>query len=167
MAALNKMFLIGRAGANTELRTTPTGTTVANLRMAVNSVWKDSQGQKQQRTDWIQVTLWSRLAEIAGQYVRKGDLVFIEGRLRVRTWENQEGKTQYSTYVEGQGMQMLGSPLHTAQNAAPAQREPAAPRPQPAPSAPAPQPETAPKPAQPAAQTYAGVDDFSDDNIPF
>src|SRR5271169_5412941 len=108
---INKVILIGHLGADPETRAMPSGMTVANLRLATSENWKDKQsGEQQERTEWHNVALFGRLAEIAGEYLRKGSQVYIEGRLRTRKWQDKEsGQDRYSTEIVADVMQMLGS----------------------------------------------------------
>jgi len=110
MAGVNKVILIGNLGADPEIRYTPNGTPVANLRMATSESWKGKTGQKEERTEWHRVVLWSKLAELAGQYLSKGRQVYIEGRLQTRSWDDKEGNKRYSTEVVATNMQFLGGP---------------------------------------------------------
>ena len=107
---INKVILIGNLGADPETRAMPSGTTVANLRVATSESWRDKQtGEQQERTEWHRVALFGRLAEIAGEYLRKGSQVYIEGSLRTRKWQDKEGKDRYSTEIVGNDLQMLGA----------------------------------------------------------
>jgi single-strand DNA-binding protein len=107
---VNKVILIGNLGADPETRAMPSGTTVANLRIATSESWRDKQtGEQQERTEWHRVALFGRLAEVAGEYLRKGSQVYIEGSLRTRKWQDKEGKDRYSTEIVGNDLQMLGS----------------------------------------------------------
>ncbi len=107
---INKVILIGNLGADPETRSMPSGTQVANLRLATTDSYKDKQTNEwQERTEWHRVALFGRLAEVAGEYLRKGSKVYIEGSLRTRKWQDKEGKDRYSTEVVGNDMQMLDS----------------------------------------------------------
>jgi len=107
---INKVILIGNLGADPETRAMPSGTTVANLRVATSESWRDKQtGEQQERTEWHRVALFGRLAEIAGEYLRKGSQVYIEGSLRTRKWQDKQGNERYSTEIVGNDLQMLGS----------------------------------------------------------
>jgi single-strand DNA-binding protein len=108
MASVNKVILIGNLGADPEIRYLPSGDAVANLRVATTEVWKDKNGEKQERTEWHRVAFFGRQAEICGQYLRKGSSVYIEGSLQTRKWQNKEGQDQYTTEIRGDRMQMLG-----------------------------------------------------------
>jgi single-strand DNA-binding protein len=106
---VNKVILIGNLGADPETRAMPSGTTVANLRIATSESWRDKQtGEQQERTEWHRVAFFGRLAEVAGEYLRKGSQVYIEGSLRTRKWQDKEGKDRYSTEIVGNDLQMLG-----------------------------------------------------------
>jgi len=107
---INKVILIGNLGADPETRAMPSGTTVANLRVATSESWRDKQtGEQQERTEWHRVAFFGRLAEIAGEYLRKGSQVYIEGSLRTRKWQDKQGNERYSTEIVGNDLQMLGS----------------------------------------------------------
>ncbi|TLZ22148.1 MAG: single-stranded DNA-binding protein [Gammaproteobacteria bacterium] len=106
---INKVIIIGNLGADPETRAMPSGTTVANLRVATSESWRDKQtGEQQERTEWHRVALFGRLAEIAGEYLRKGSQVYIEGSLRTRKWQDKQGNDRYSTEIVGNDLQMLG-----------------------------------------------------------
>ncbi|MEA3410768.1 MAG: single-stranded DNA-binding protein [Pseudomonadota bacterium] len=159
---INKVILIGNLGADPEVRYSPSGSAVANLRLATTDNWRDKQsGEQQERTEWHRVVLFGKLGEIAGEYLRKGAKVFIEGRLQTRKWQGQDGQDRYTTEIVANDMQMLdsrggGTAAYDAPATAPAVSRPAPPAAQP-PQAPA-----APKPAT----VSAPPDDFEDD-IPF
>lgn len=106
---LNKVMLIGRLTRDPESKTTPQGITVASFGLATNRVWKDQQGNQQDKTEFHNVVAWRKLAEICGQYLKKGRQVYIEGHLQTRTWEGQDGKKNYRTEVVADNMIMLGS----------------------------------------------------------
>ncbi|MEZ5500397.1 MAG: single-stranded DNA-binding protein [Steroidobacteraceae bacterium] len=106
---INKVILIGNLGADPETRTMPSGTTVANIRIATSESWRDKQsGENQERTEWHNVAMFGRLGEIAGEYLRKGSQVYIEGRLRTRKWQDKQGNDRYTTEIVANEMQMLG-----------------------------------------------------------
>ena len=106
---VNKVIIIGDLGADPETRAMPSGTTVANLRVATSESWRDKQtGEQQERTEWHRVALFGRLAEVAGEYLRKGSQVYIEGSLRTRKWQDKQGNDRYSTEIVGNDLQMLG-----------------------------------------------------------
>jgi len=150
---VNKVILVGNLGADPETRYMPSGSAVTNIRIATSESWKDKEsGEQKERTEWHRITFYNRLAEIAGEYLKKGSQIYIEGRLRTRTYE-KEGQTHYSTEIIADNMQMLGSragagnPDRSINEGTPAEntREPE-------PKAPAPSAKSA---------------DFSDDDIPF
>jgi single-strand DNA-binding protein len=105
---VNKVILIGNCGADPETRYLPSGGAVTNIRLATSESWKDKQsGQQQERTEWHQVVFFNRLAEIAGEYLRKGSKVYVEGSLRTRKWQDQSGNDRYTTEIVASEMQML------------------------------------------------------------
>jgi single-strand DNA-binding protein len=106
---VNKVILIGNLGGDPELRSTPGGTSVASFTLATNESWTDKDGTKQERTEWHRIVVWSRLAEICGQYLRKGSQVYIEGRLQTRSWEDKQGNQRKTTEIVARDMQMLGA----------------------------------------------------------
>ncbi|MBV8853752.1 MAG: single-stranded DNA-binding protein [Sinobacteraceae bacterium] len=106
---VNKVILVGNLGADPETRAMPSGTTVANLRIATSESWRDKQsGEQQERTEWHRVALFGRLGEIAAEYLKKGSQVYIEGSLRTRKWQDKQGNERYSTEIVASDMQMLG-----------------------------------------------------------
>ena len=109
--SVNKVILIGNLGRDPEVRYTPNGLAVANLTIATSEVWKDKQsGENQERTEWHRIALYSRLAEIAGEYLRKGSKIYIEGRLQTRKWQDKNtGQDRYTTEVIADSLQMLDS----------------------------------------------------------
>lgn len=109
MASVNKVILVGNLGADPETRYMPNGDAVANIRLATTESWKDkSSGEKREITEWHRVVFYRKLAEIAGQYLKKGSPVYIEGRIRTRKWQDKEGQERYTTEIEASEMQMLG-----------------------------------------------------------
>jgi len=110
---VNKVILVGNLGKDPEVRYTPNGKAVANLTLATSESWKDQSGQIQEKTEWHRVSMFGKLAEIAGEYLRKGSQVYIEGKLQTRKWQNKEGQDQYTTEIVldpfNGVMQMLGS----------------------------------------------------------
>lgn len=147
MASVNKIIIVGNLGRDPEMRTFPSGDQVANVTVATTDKWKDKQtGEPKEHTEWHRVVFNGRLAEIVGQYLRKGSQVYVEGSLRTRKWTDQSGVEKYSTEIRADQMQMLGG------------------RPEGAAPAPAPRPAPAPPPAQRSAGS--GFDDM-DDDIPF
>jgi single-strand DNA-binding protein len=111
---LNKVMLIGRLTADPEARTTPQGITVTSFSIATNRVWKDQQGNQQDRTEFHNIVTWRRLAEICSQYLSKGKQIYLEGHLQTRSWEGKDGKKNYRTEIVGDNMIMLGSRTDTA-----------------------------------------------------
>ena len=110
MASVNKVILIGNLGADPETRFLPSGEAVCNIRIATTEKWKDkASGDMKEATEWHRVSLFGRQAEVAGEYLKKGSPVYIEGSLRTRKWQDKEGKDQYSTEVRADRMQLLGS----------------------------------------------------------
>lgn len=107
-ASLNKVLLIGRLGRDPEVRETPGGQTVANFSVATDETWKGKDGEKHEKTEWHRIVVWGRQAEIAGEYLRKGTLVYIEGSLETRKWE-KDGVDRYSTEVKCFRFQMLSA----------------------------------------------------------
>jgi len=106
---VNKVILVGNLGADPEIRYTPSGSAVANVRLATTDQWRDRQsGQQQERTEWHRVVFFNRLAEIVGEYLRKGSQVYVEGRLQTRKWQGQDGQDRYTTEIVANEMQMLG-----------------------------------------------------------
>ena len=174
MASLNKVQIIGNLGRDPEVRYTPNGNAVCNVSVATTRQWKNKEsGDKQEETEWHRVVFYDRLAEIAGEYLKKGRPVYVEGRLKTRKWQDKEGKDVYTTEVIAENMQLLGgregmgggdvggdSGYDRGDNrgegrsdARPAQAARSAPPSRPAPSKPAPKSST-------------GFDDM-DDDIPF
>ena len=151
MASVNKVIIVGNLGRDPEMRTFPNGDQVANVTIATADKWKDKQtGEMKEATEWHRVVFNGRLAEIAGQYLRKGSQVYVEGSLRTRKWTDKSGVEKYSTEIRADRLQMLGA------------RQDAA--------APAPAARPAPPPQQqapaPAPRAASGFDDM-DDDIPF
>jgi single-strand DNA-binding protein len=110
MASLNKVQIIGNLGRDPEVRYTPNGNAVCNVSVATTRAWKNKDsGEKQEETEWHRVVFYDRLAEIAGEYLKKGRSVYVEGRLKTRKWQDKEGKEQYTTEIVAVDMQMLGS----------------------------------------------------------
>ena len=104
---VNKVILIGNLGGDPEVRYTPGGAAVANVNLATNESWNDREGQRQERTEWHRLVFWSKLAEIVGQYLKKGSKVYVEGRLQTRQWDDQSGQKRYTTEIVVSDMQML------------------------------------------------------------
>ena len=168
MASVNKVILIGNLGKDPEIRYAPSGSAICNITLATSRNWKDkTTGERQEETEWHRVVFFDRMAEVAGEYLKKGKSVYIEGRLKTRKWTDKEGAEKYTTEVMADKMEMLGSREgggggsggssgggsdDMGSASAPSQRS--AP---PARSAPAP---------KPAAKSSTGFDDM-DDDIPF
>ena len=184
MASINKVIIVGNLGRDPEMRTFPSGDQVANVTIATTDKWKDKQtGEMREATEWHRVVFNGRLAEIVGQYLRKGSQVYVEGSLRTRKWTDQSGVEKYSTEIRADQMQMLGgrqgmggqggghddgggyggdagggydqAPRRAAPAPAPMQQRPTAPAPRPAPA-----------PVAQAPRAASGFDDM-DDDIPF
>jgi single-strand DNA-binding protein len=117
---INKVILVGNLGKDPEIRYTPNGKAVANLTLATSESWKDQSGQIQEKTEWHRVSMFGKLAEIAGEYLRKGSQIYIEGKLQTRKWQNKEGQDQYTTEILldpiNGVMQMLGGKSGGVQN---------------------------------------------------
>ncbi len=142
---INKVILVGNLGADPETRYMPSGGAVTNIRIATSESWKDKQtGDQQERTEWHSVAFFGRLAEIAGEYLRKGSQVYVEGKLRTRKWQDKSGNDRYTTEVIANEMQMLGGRSGAGASA---------------PSAPA-SSQASPMPAAEVAEDF-------DDDIPF
>jgi single-strand DNA-binding protein len=150
MASVNKVILIGNLGADPEVRYLPSGDAVTNIRIATTDAWKDKNGEKQEHTEWHRIAFFGKLAEIAGEYLKKGSPVYVEGRIRTRKWQDKDGQERYSTEIVADRMQLLGSRAGGS--------EPMARAPKPAEDAGA-------KPA-PAKKGGGSFDDM-DDDIPF
>lgn len=108
MASVNKVILIGNLGADPETRYLPSGDAVTNIRIATTETWKDKSGEKQEHTEWHRVAFFGRLAEIAGEYLKKGSPVYVEGRLQTRKWQDKDGQERYTTEIRADRMQLLG-----------------------------------------------------------
>ena len=165
---INKVILVGNLGNDPDVKATQGGTTITTISVATSEQWKDKQtGQAQERTEWHRVKFFGKLAEIAGEYLRKGSQVYVEGSLRTRKWTDQSGGEKYSTEIRADQMQMLGSRQGMGQPAGDdgggydsAPRRPA-PASRQAPASAPPQ-----RPAAPASKASSGFDDM-DDDIPF
>lgn len=148
MASVNKVIVVGNLGRDPEIRTFPSGDQVANVTIATTDKWKDKQsGEMKEATEWHRVVFNGRLAEIAGQYLRKGSHVYVEGSLRTRKWTDQSGVEKYSTEIRADQMQMLGGRSGGSE-------------------APAPTPQRQAPPPKPAPPAGSGFDDL-DSEIPF
>ncbi|XVJ68345.1 MAG: single-stranded DNA-binding protein [Rhizobacter sp.] len=162
MAAINKVILIGNLGKDPEVRYTPNGNAICNVSVATTRSWKDkTSGEKQEETEWHRVVFYDRLAEIAGEYLKKGRPIYVEGRLKTRKWQNKEGQDVYTTEIIANEMQMLGGREGMGggdegggggnYNSRPAS---------------APAPASRPAASKPASKPSTGFDDM-DDDIPF
>ncbi len=110
MASVNKVILVGNLGKDPEVRYTADGAAIANITLATTDTWKDkTSGEKKEATEWHRVAFFGKLAEIAGQYLKKGRSVYVEGRIRTRKWQDKEGQDRYTTEIIADQMQMLGS----------------------------------------------------------
>jgi single-strand DNA-binding protein len=152
--SVNKVILVGRLGKDPETRYMTSGEAVTNVTLATSENYKDKNGEKQERTEWHNLVFYRRLAEIAGEYLKKGSQIYVEGRIQTRKWQDKEGKDRYTTEIVVNEMQMLGGKssgggsfeVMDSPSSAPARSAPAA------------------KPAAPAAK--GNFDNF-DDDIPF
>ena len=157
MASVNKVIIIGNLGRDPETRYMPEGGAICNISVATTDKWKDKNGEMQEKTEWHRVAFFGKLAEIAGEYLKKGSQVYVEGRLQTRKWQDKDGNDKYSTEIVANQMQMLGSRpgmgggARTAEAGGAGPEEGATSRP------------TASKPA---AKSGGKFDDFEDD-IPF
>src|SRR3954447_4889303 len=156
MASVNKVILIGNLGRDPEVRYMPSGDAVANITIATTETWKDKGGEKQEQTEWHRVAMFGKTAEIAGEYLKKGSQVYIEGKLQTRKWTDKEGQERYTTEIRADRMQMLGSRSGGSERMPPVEEE------GPSRSSAAPAKKT---PAA-AAGKGSGFDDLEDD-IPF
>ncbi len=118
MAGVNKVILVGNLGKDPEVRHLENGASVANFSIATSETYKDKNGERQTQTEWHNIVLWRGLAEIAEKYLRKGNQVYIEGKLRTRSWDDKDGVTRYTTEVVGDQMTMLGSKSDNTQSGA-------------------------------------------------
>jgi single-strand DNA-binding protein len=143
MASVNKAILLGNLGRDPEMRYAPSGDAVANFSIATTETWKDKQGVKQEKTEWHRISMFGKQAEIAGEYLKKGSSVYIEGRIQTRTWQDKEGNERQTTEIVADRMQMLGGkPSGQSESPQPAQSQPE------------------------SNEQKSGFDDFEDD-IPF
>jgi single-strand DNA-binding protein len=153
MASVNKVILVGNLGRDPEVRYLPSGDAVANITLATTETWKDKSGEKQEQTEWHRVAMFGKTAEIAGEYLKKGSQVYIEGRLQTRKWTDKEGQERYTTEIRADRMQMLGSRSGGAERMAP------------------PDEDAPPRAAAPAKKSApagkAGNFDDMEDDIPF
>jgi len=161
MASVNKVIIVGNLGKDPEVRYMPSGSAICNLRLATTRTWKDkTSGDKQEETEWHSVSLFDRLAEVAGEYLKKGRSVYIEGRLKTRKWTDKEGIERYTTEIVASDMVLLGGREGGGGGGGGGDDMGGAPAPRSAPAArPAPV-------SKPAAKSATGFDDM-DDDIPF
>lgn len=144
---INKVILVGNLGADPETRYTANGAAITNIRVATTETWRDKQsGEKQERTEWHRIVFFNRLAEIAGEYLRKGSQVYIEGSIRTRKWQDQSGQDRYTTEVVANEMQMLGGRGEGGGG---------------------PSSDSGFRDSKGPAKSEQGEDDFQDDDIPF
>lgn len=108
MASVNKVTIIGNLGKDPELKFMPNGDAVCNFSVATTDTWKDKDGAKQERTEWHNIVMYRKIAEIAGEYLKQGSSVYLEGRLQTRKWQTKEGQDRYTTEIVADSMQMLG-----------------------------------------------------------
>ena len=164
MASVNKVILVGNCGRDPEVRYAPSGSAICNVTIATSRPWKDkTSGERQEETEWHRVVFYDRLAEIAGEVLKKGRPVYVEGRLKTRKWTDKDGVEKYTTEIVADQMQLLGGREGMGGGGGGDDMGGGAPAPQR--SAPAPRPSAAaPKPAP--AKSATGFDDM-DDDIPF
>ena len=153
--SVNKVILVGRLGRDPELKYTPSGAPVAKFSLATDESFKDKTGEKQEHTEWHNIVAWNKLAEICGEYLTKGKLVFIEGSIRSRQWQDQSGNKRTSYEIIANQMQMLGSKSDSERMPGGGTNRPAPERPAPAPQSP---------PVEPVSPPEAEI---SDEDIPF
>ena len=145
MASLNKAILIVNLGKDPDVRYSPDGSAITNITLATTESWKDKSGEKQEKTEWHRVAFFGKLAEIAGEYLKKGSQVYVEGRIQTRKWQDKDGQDRYTTEIVADKMQMLGSRTNSFEvSDAPSES----------------------KPPQRPSQKKGGFDDM-DDDIPF
>src|SRR5690606_5555845 len=164
MASVNKVILVGNLGRDPEVRYSPEGAAICNVSIATTSNWKDrNTGERREETEWHRVVFYNRLAEIAGEYLKKGRPVYVEGRLKTRKWQGQDGQDRYTTEIVADQMQMLGGREGGSDGGgygdAPSSRPASRPAPQ----------QQAPAAPAPARQSSSAAPNFADmdDDIPF
>ena len=148
---INKVVLVGNLGNDPEVRYTPSGSCVTTISVATSESWKDKEGNRQEKTEWHRVVFFTRLAEIAGEYLKKGSQVYVEGKLRTNKWQDQSGQDRYTTEILANEMQMLGGRETNSTGGFDGGQIPSAPKPKNT------QNNSAP----------SGFDDFDDTDIPF
>lgn len=152
MASVNKVIIVGNLGRDPETRYSPDGTAITNISIATTDKWKDKgSGEMKEATEWHRIVFYSRLAEVAGEYLRKGSQVYIEGKLRTRKWQDKEGQDRYTTEIIADALQMLGNRNSTEASNAPASNPPPA------------RSSESPPPSNNPAPNFADMDD----DIPF
>ena len=151
MSTLNKAMIIGRLGADPDIRYTQNNTAIANMSVATSEKFKDKNGEQQERTEWHRLVAWGRLAEISQEYLKKGALIYVEGPIQTRSWENKEGVKQYTTEIKVLQMQMLNTKQEGG-NQEQQQNEPGAAK---------------QKPAQEDPSAAGNVEPDVDDDLPF
>ncbi len=140
---VNKVILVGNLGKDPEVRYSASGSAIANCTIATSETWKDKQtGEKQEKTEWHRVVFFNRLAEVVAEYLKKGQQVYIEGKIQTRKWQNNEGKDQYTTEIVANEMNMLGGRQGNSDNAAQGG-------------------------SQQASAPQSGIDDFDSGDVPF
>ena len=148
MASVNKVILVGNLGRDPEVRYMPSGDPMVNINLATTDTWRDkSSGEKQEKTEWHRIVMFGKVAEIAGEYLKKGSQAYFEGRLQTRKWTDKEGQDRYTTEIVADRMQMLGSRSGGTARSMPEEPESASAKPAPSPAG-------------------GGIDDLEDD-IPF
>jgi single-strand DNA-binding protein len=159
MGNLNKVMLIGRIGQDIEKRITPQGKSVATISLATSERFTDSQGQKQEKTEWHRIVLWEKLADLVEQYCKKGSQLYVEGSLQTKEWQDKDGNKRYTTEINGRNMQFLDPPSGAPSSVQPNDQ----PQPQ--------QPQGPPQPPTPGGtatvQTPGPNGSFVEDDIPF
>jgi single-strand DNA-binding protein len=149
MSSVNKAIILGRLGKDPEVRYMPAGDAVASLSVATSEQYKDKSGEKKEKTEWHNIVIFGKLAEIAGQYLKKGSLAFFEGRIQTRKWQDKEGQDRYTTEIRADRMQMLDA--RSDGSSAPSDSSW----------------KESSQGAKPAASASAGFADFEDDDVPF
>jgi single-strand DNA-binding protein len=149
MASVNKVILIGNLGRDPEVRYMPSGDAMVNINLATTDNWRDKNGEKQEKTEWHRVVMFGKVAEIAGEYLKKGSQAYFEGRLQTRKWTDKEGQERYTTEIVADRMQMLGSRSGGSARSMPEADDRAG-----------------ASPAAASSQDAGGIDDLEDD-IPF
>lgn len=123
MASVNKVIILGNIGKDPEMRYLPNGDAVANITVATTESWKNKDGEKQEKTEWHRISFFKKLAEVVGEYLKKGDPIYVEGKIQTRKWQDKEGQDRYTTEIIADSMQMLKS--RVAGEPAPQRRQPA------------------------------------------